>query len=63
MQPLIGCRVNDRLTQIPGRMYRLVPTSGSGSSVVVVVVVVVVVLAVVVDTRGRDNTRSRVRLD
>ena len=58
MQLLIGVRERERLTQIPGNMYRLVPSSSSsGASVVVVVVVVVEVVVVVLDT-GSDRTRS-----
>ena len=59
MQLLIGVRERERLTQIPGNMYRLVPSSSSsGASVVVVVVVVVVeVVEEVLDT-GSDRTRS-----
>ena len=58
MQLLIGVRERERLTQIPGSMYRLVPSSSSsGASVVVVVVVVVEVVEEVLDT-GSDRTRS-----
>ena len=58
MQLLIGVRERERLTQIPGNMYRLVPSSSSsGASVVVVVVVVVEVVEEVLDT-GSDRTRS-----
>ena len=58
MQLLIGVRERERLTQIPGNIYRLVPSSSSsGASVVVVVVVVVEVVEEVLDT-GSDRTRS-----
>ena len=58
MQLLIGVRERERLTQIPGNMYRLVPSSSSsGASVVVVVVVVVEVVEEVLET-GSDRTRS-----
>ena len=52
-------RVRERLTQIPGNMYRLVPSSSSGFSVVVEVVVVDVVVEVeeVLDT-GVERTKS-----
>ena len=52
-------RERERLTQIPGNMYRLVPSSSSSSgvSVVVEVVVVEVVVEEVLDT-GLERTRS-----
>ena len=59
LQLLIGVREREMLTQIPGKMYRLVPSSSSSSgvSVVVEVVVEVEVVEEVLDT-GLDRTRS-----
>ena len=46
------------LTQIPGKMYRLVPSSSSSSGLSVVVEVVVVEVVVEVLDTGMDRTRS-----
>ena len=58
MQVRIGVNERERLTQIPGKIYRLVPSSSGASVVVVVVVVVTVVVVGVVGAAGLDRTRS-----